>query len=362
MLEEIANGWPIGLRSFLDVSQFSPVVSNLWDKEAFNVQQISNNKVKKSDVLLGYFIVMWVLLYLAYEKCLNSLLRRMCIPLMQRSRIIEAVWNCGFCFGSVCYLQSSAIKSLNFFSKEREVTHEELGVILHKSFYFHRAGVEIFCHGAWTKGLANLLFASFIMNPYQEKWCTVVSTFLFYKAVDCILVNICRILLCVSHFSGRKRIPKLLFFVHCLNWIYLYILFVPKLMLWPEKANYMRAEVGLWLWFITECIDSVWLRLLGCARATYWLEICLFPPPTREAIELAGIQKRHRNSLKKQVNRTSNKTELWQTMLCAMAIKKKIKRIRQAKQNDSESLIDSPEKDLLQAEITEVTNEERKDQ
>lgn len=47
--------------------------------------------------------------------------------------------------------------------------HEELGVVLYKSFYFHRAGVEIFCHGAWTKGWANLLFASFVMNPYQEK-------------------------------------------------------------------------------------------------------------------------------------------------------------------------------------------------
>lgn len=115
-------------------------------------------------------------------------------------------------------------------------------------------------------------------------------------------------------------------------------------MLWPEKSTYMRAEIGLWLWFITECIDSVipsnyyslnsvkeqkliyskfntqiWLRLLGCARAVHWLEISLFPPPTREAIELAGIQKRHRNSLKKVVNRASNKTELWQTMLCKYA-------------------------------------------
>lgn len=362
MLEEVANIWPIGLRSFLDVSQFSPMVSNLWDKETFSVQEIDNTKVKKSDVLLGYLILLWVLLYLAYEKCLNSLLRRMCIPLMQRSRIIEAVWNCGFCFGSVCYLILSTVKTSHFFSNEREVTHEELGVTLHKSFYFHRAGVQIFCHGAWTKGLAYLLFASFVVNPYQEKWCTIVSTFLFYKAVDAILVNICRILLCISHFNGRKLLPKLLFCIHCLNWIYLYVLFVPRLMLWPEKSTYMRAEIGLWLWFITECIDSIWLRLLGCARAVHWLEISLFPPPTREAIELAGIQKRHRNSLKKVVNRASNKTELWQTMLCAMAIKKKIKRIRQAKENDSEVMIDSTEKELPRADVTDARDEKSKDQ
>ncbi|XP_053970752.1 uncharacterized protein LOC128889034 [Hylaeus anthracinus] len=356
MLEEVTNSWAIGLHSFLDVSQFTPMVSNLWDKETFNVQHLIDTKIKKADVLLGYSILLWVILYLMYEKCLNSLLRRMRIPLVQRSRIIEAVWNCGFCFGSICYLKSSTIKTINFFSEGREVTHEELGVILHKSFYFHRAGVEIFCHGAWSKGWANLLFASFVMNPYQEKWCTVVSTFLFYKAIDTIVINICRILLCVFHFRGRK-LAKLFFFVHCLGWIYLYVLFVPKLMLRLEKTTYTRAELGLWLWFTAECIDSVWLRLLGCAKATYWLEICLFPRPTREAIVLAGIQKRHRDSLRKLVNKTSKKTELWQTMLCAVAIKKKLKKIRQAKQNDSELTIDSAE-----TEKTQVENEEERDQ
>ncbi|XP_076163625.1 uncharacterized protein LOC143144759 [Ptiloglossa arizonensis] len=361
MLEEVTNSWAIGLHSFLDVSHFKPVVSNLWDKETFNVQPLNDMKTKKSVVLLGYLILSWTILYIMYEKCLNSLLRRMRIPLVQRSRIIDAAWNCGFCFGSICYLKSSAIETINFFSEGQEVMHEELGVVLYKSFYFHRAGVEIFCHGAWTKGWANLLFASFVMNPYQEKWCTVVSTFLFYKAIDTIVVNVCRILLCVSHFSGRK-LPKLFFFVHCLSWTYLYVLFVPKLMLRLEKTNYTRAEIGLWLWFIAECIDSVWLRLLGCAKATHWLEICLFPAPTREAIELAGIQKRHRDSLKKLVNRTSKKSELWQTMLCAVAIKKKLQRIRQAKQNNSESTFDSAQVKLTETETMEEKNEEGKDE
>lgn len=338
MLEEVVNSWAI-LHSVFDVSHFKPMVPNLWDKETFNIRHMNEIKVKKSDVLHGYLILLWVILYFMYEKCLNSLLRRMRIPLMQRSRIIEAVWNCGFCFGSICYLKSSTIKTINFFSDERTITHEELGVILHKSFYFHRAGVEIFCHGAWIKGWANLLFASFIMNPYQEKWCTVVSTFLFYKAFDTIAINVCRILLCTSHFTGRK-LPKLFFYLHCLSWIYLYTLFVPKLMLWTESVNNTGAKLGLWLWFITECIDSVWFRLLGCGKATHWLEICLFPPPTQEAIELAGIQKRHRDSLKKLVNRSSKRTELWQTLFCAVAIKKKIKRIRQAKQNEMASLTD----------------------
>ncbi|XP_034190910.2 uncharacterized protein LOC117609116 isoform X1 [Osmia lignaria lignaria] len=341
-MEEAMNNWVIVLHSVFDVLHFKPIVANLWDKETFNMQRMNEIRIKRSDVLLGYLIPFWIILYFMYEKCLNSLLRRMRIPLLQRSRIIEAVWDCGFCFGSICYLKSSTVKTINFFSEEQAVTHQELGVILHKSFYLHRAGVEIFCHEAWIKGWANLLFASFVMNPYQEKWCTVVSTFVFYKAFDTIVISICRILLCTSHFIGKK-LPKLFFFLHCLSWIYLYTLFVPKLMLWTESTNHTRAKLGLWLWFIAECIDSMWFRLLWCGKATHWLEICLFPPPTQEAIELAGIQKRHRDSLKKLVNRTSKKAELWQTLFCAVAIKKKIKRIREAKHNETTSLTDYPE-------------------
>ena len=71
MLEEVANSWAIGLHSLLDVSQFTPMVSSLWDRETFNIQPLSDTKVKKSDVLLGHLILFWVVLYLAYEKCLD---------------------------------------------------------------------------------------------------------------------------------------------------------------------------------------------------------------------------------------------------------------------------------------------------
>lgn len=71
MLEEIASGWMVGLYSFFEISQFTPMVSNLWDKETSNVQYINTTKIKKSDVLLGYLILFWAILYLMYEKCLN---------------------------------------------------------------------------------------------------------------------------------------------------------------------------------------------------------------------------------------------------------------------------------------------------
>ena len=71
MLEEIASSWMIGLYSFLEISQFTPKVPNLWDKETFNVQPINSTRIKRSDVLLGYLIMFWVVLYFMYEKCLN---------------------------------------------------------------------------------------------------------------------------------------------------------------------------------------------------------------------------------------------------------------------------------------------------
>ncbi|XP_072745448.1 uncharacterized protein [Anoplolepis gracilipes] len=359
MYEQAASNWAVGLYSLLDPTNFLPFLPNLWNKQAIGSRYPNDTKVRDTDVLVGYLILFWVILYLLYEKCLNSLFRRMRFPLIQRSRIIKAAWNCGFCFGSVCYMKSSATQILNFAPHELGMTYHELGLALHKSFYFHQAGIDILCYGAWMKGCANLLFASFILNPYQQnyRWCTVTSTFLIYKTIDIVIVNVCRILLCIFQTIGRP-ICKLLFLFHCLTWIYLYLYYVPTYMLWSEEVEYAKREPGLWLWFTAECLDSVWLKLIGHSKATHWLEICLFPPPTQEAIELAGIHKRHKESLKKFNNKTSQtakKVELWQTLVCAMAIKKKIKRIRQAKDDVDISTEDSKETELHE---TNMLNDE----
>lgn len=71
MLEEVANIWAVGLHSLFDTSEFTPLVPNLWDKKFSNVQHINDTKVKKADVLTGYLVLFWVILYLMYEKCLN---------------------------------------------------------------------------------------------------------------------------------------------------------------------------------------------------------------------------------------------------------------------------------------------------
>jgi len=111
-----------------------------------------------------------IYIYILFFHYMQSLLRRMQFPLVQRSRIIEAMWNCGFCFGSICFMKSSTMQILSFAPHgEQRITYRELGLALHKSFYFHQTGIDILCYGAWIKGCANLLFASFVLNPYQQK-------------------------------------------------------------------------------------------------------------------------------------------------------------------------------------------------
>ncbi|XP_036138991.1 uncharacterized protein LOC105840812 [Monomorium pharaonis] len=332
MYEQAANNWAVGLYSLLDPTKFMPFLPNLWNKQAIGSRYPNDTKVRDIDMLVGHLILFWVMLYLVYKKCLNSLFRRMRFPLMQRSRIIEAAWNCGFCFGSICYMKSLAIQILSFESHEQGMMYQELGIALHKSFYFHQAGIDILYYGGWIKGCTNLLFASFVLNSYQQnyRWCTVTSTFLMYKTIDIVIVNVCRILLCIFRTFGRS-VSKLLFLIHCLTWIYLYLHYVPTSMLWSKEIKYARTEPGLWLWFAAECLDSVLLKFIGHMKTIHWLEICLFPPPTQEAIELAGIHKRHKEFLKKYRTKKAKKAELWQTLVCAMAIKKKIKRIREVK-------------------------------
>ncbi|XP_018372921.1 PREDICTED: uncharacterized protein LOC108767506 isoform X2 [Trachymyrmex cornetzi] len=356
MYEQAANNWAIGFYSLLDPTKFLPFLPNLWNEQAIGSRYPNDTKVRNTDVLVGYLILFWTILYLVYEKCLNSLFRQMHFPLVQRSRIIKAAWNCGFCFGSICYMKSSTMQMLSFASHEQGMTYQELGIALHKSFYFHQAEIDILCYGAWIKGCANLLFASFVLNPYQQKWCTVTSTFLMYKTIDIVIVSVCRILVYIFQTVGRP-VSKLLFLLHCLTWIYLYLHYVPTFMLWSEEVKYTRIEPVLWFWFTVECLDSVWIRLIGHAKATHWLEICLFPPPTQEAIELASIHKRHKESLRKSNIKTAKKVELWQTLVCAMTIKKKIRRIREAKSITDISIKDPKKMEPFETQIDDESVE-----
>ncbi|XP_015606206.1 uncharacterized protein LOC107272978 [Cephus cinctus] len=346
MLEEMTNSWAPKFHSLLDLTLFLPFAPNFQ-----NNLQIEEKKIADLDIFVGYLILLWAMLYMLYEKCLNVLLRSMRFPLMQRSRIIDAVWSCGFCFGSISFLKFSAMITPELSSLQLEEGRLELGLILHKSFYLHHAGIKIFCRGSWLKGWTDLLFALLIINSHQHKWCPIIINILFYKTINTLLVEICRISLSLWQTKFGKLVTKTLFLCYCLNWIYVYTCFVPDSL---RENNNIPLQLYLWMWYISECLNSVWVKLLGNFNSSHWLEACLFLPPTPEALELARIRKRHRDSLKN--NRSSTKTpkkiEFWRTLLCAIAMKKKIRRMRQAKQNKTQTETANNEE-----EIKEITSE-----
>ncbi|XP_012281267.1 uncharacterized protein LOC105700192 [Orussus abietinus] len=315
----------------------------------------STRQDAKIDFLSGYLILLWVIFYLIYKKCLNMLLRRMCIPLMQRNRIISGIWNCGFCFSSICYLKfpmsrTSTLSSLRFDSQ-----WQELGSTFHKSFYIHHAGVELFCNGDWMKGWTQLLFALFIIKPYLQKPYPIVANLLLHKAIDILTVDSCRIILSGWQKKTGKIITKLLFLFHCINWMYLYILLIPGFLLGSHVTS--RIEFFFWMWFMLEILNSVIIKLFGSMSSNHWLECCIFPPPSQEVMQLASIRKRHQNSLKSNTCPMSsrNKIQLQQMLHCAMAIKRKVKKLREAKHQIN--TLQSPEEDSIT--ISDGNNEEK---
>jgi len=71
MYEQAASSWAVGLYSLLDPTKFLPFLPSLWDKQAIGSRYPNDTKVRETDVLVGYLILFWVILYLVYEKCLN---------------------------------------------------------------------------------------------------------------------------------------------------------------------------------------------------------------------------------------------------------------------------------------------------
>lgn len=99
-MEETVNNWVIVLHSIFDVLHFKPIVANLWDKETFNMQRMNEIRIKKSDVLLGYLIPFWIILYFMYEKCLNVSFKNLFI--FSRSFFVLINEFVNFFFGFTC--------------------------------------------------------------------------------------------------------------------------------------------------------------------------------------------------------------------------------------------------------------------
>ncbi|XP_033230472.1 uncharacterized protein LOC117181672 [Belonocnema kinseyi] len=200
-------------------------------------------------------------------------------------------------------------------------------LLFYKSFYIHHAGVNIFIHGLWMKGWSDLLFAFFAFNSHWQRSDQSIALLLFFKVIDATILVVCRFLLCFWNKQINQNLPKILLIFHCLTWTYIYVLFVPENVLWGSNSKNLSENFYMWMWFISECLNSIWLRLF-CR-----LEIYLFPPPSKDAIQFANrLKKQKASSVRKPSGQNAKKAELLKTLTCVMSMKKKLQRIRKAKE------------------------------
>ncbi|XP_051165442.1 uncharacterized protein LOC127284169 isoform X2 [Leptopilina boulardi] len=81
------------------------------------------------------------------------------------------------------------------------------------------------------------------------------------------------------------------------------------------------------MWFISECLNSVWLKLFE------GFDVYFFPPLSKESIDFLNRIKEQKALLRKQPNvQSRKKAELLKTVTCIMSVKKKLKRMRKAKE------------------------------
>ncbi|KAK0164168.1 hypothetical protein PV328_002827 [Microctonus aethiopoides] len=288
-------------------------------------------------------ILIMIFLYTTYGKCLHLLFRRMQYPMVARRRIIDGLWCSGFAIGSMLYLKYLVPESLDTACLSQKPRYLELGFILHKSFYLHRSIIEIFNHGTWLQGWTNLLFCLIIHGSSEQKWFDVVTKLLFYKASVTAIINVCRVLLTVKIIKYRILLVKILLGFYSINWIYLHTVIVPDFQWWNTHGlkNDWFTFICMWIWFFFEFLNEINNIRITYRNSNQWMEAYLFPPPTEEMIELNNICKKLRESSNNKHPQSSDSkkvADLWQTISCAMLMKKKAKRLREAKMNSQTSV------------------------
>ncbi|XP_051165441.1 uncharacterized protein LOC127284169 isoform X1 [Leptopilina boulardi] len=321
LFEEAINRWTLQISTFLDYKNLVPQFKNNEIYENLMKKKFIRNE---SDAFVGYLILFWSLLFLIYKKLFNKLLRRKCFPLIQRNRIINTVWDYIFSIITLNYLLYIFFHSL----KNSTLPNiNKLIAFFYKSFYIHQAGVNIFIFGSWLKGCSTLFFAFLVFHPYSERLDLAVFLLLLLKVVDATILSTCRFLLCFWNKQIHLIIVKILFICHCLTWSYIYIYFVPKSILWGSNNKNPTERLQIWMWFISECLNSVWLKLFE------GFDVYFFPPLSKESIDFLNRIKEQKALLRKQPNvQSRKKAELLKTVTCIMSVKKKLKRMRKAKE------------------------------
>ncbi|XP_015127519.1 uncharacterized protein LOC107048704 [Diachasma alloeum] len=306
-----------------------------WGSGSHGMRKVRNNP----DCL--FMLIGWWILYAIYDKCLHLLLRRMHYGVIKRRRIIDALWCTGFTLLSAFYLRFFVPKSVDSACIFQKPRYLELGITFHKSFYLHRAGVEIVYHGGWLRGWTTLMFCLIIHSSSQLKWFDIIMNLLFFKATSTSMLNICRILSTIRT-KKTSTIVKILLGIYFVNLVYVHTLVVPDFTLWNARGlkNDVVTLICMWLWLFLEFLNEVRSIRLGYLNADKFINSYLFVPPSEGSIQLREICKKLRESSSDKIPEdidSKKSAQLWQTLSCAMIMKKKLKRLRAMKENLSPS-------------------------
>lgn len=95
---------------------------------------------------------------------------------------------------------------------------------------------------------------------YSYRWCTVTSTFLMYKTIDIVIVNVCRILLCIFQTVGRS-VSKLLFLLHCLTWLVDVIFPIYLQLIYHDTNNLFSGSICTYIMCLHLCFGQKKLNM-----------------------------------------------------------------------------------------------------
>ncbi|XP_063982422.1 uncharacterized protein LOC135165246 [Diachasmimorpha longicaudata] len=310
------------------------------DPQSWGNGSQSMRKVRTNPDCL-FMIIGWWILYTVYDKCLHLLLRRMRYGVIKRRRIIDALWCTSFTLLSALYLKLFVPKSVDSACILQKPRYLDLGVTFHKSFYVHRGGVEIVYHGGWLRGWTTLIFCLIIHSSSQLKWFDIVINLLFVKAASISILNIARILSTMKTTKGSAA-AKILLGIYWINLVYMHTLVVPDFTLWNAKGlkNDILTLICMWLWLSLEFLNEVRDIRLGYLNVDNFINSYLFVPPSQASVQLREICKKLRKSTNEKIREgleSKKSVQLWQTLSCAMVLKKKLRRLRATEGNLSPS-------------------------
>ncbi|XP_014213124.1 uncharacterized protein LOC106642773 [Copidosoma floridanum] len=206
---------------------------------------------------------------------------------------------------------------------------DNLMEIIIKSFYIHYSGIMILVDKNWFQGLLNFFLTLSVFGINNRSLQSKAIEIFSVHAVHLLLSDIFRLsyLQFLTHNKEFKKAhPRFPYLYYLLVWSFLCLAHtLLHVISVPFNQLYLRYE------------DLFFPVILLELRLIFSWELWLFPIPSSESLHLKSILSNFRNQ-RKTAEKTSLKKQIWQTLICTMVMKKKINRLKKAKQAKAENL------------------------